>query len=296
MKKIGGESVRTESEILNAVLKFASEDPRIRAVFMNGSWVNPHTKSDIFQDYDIVYIMSSMNKLVRDRSWIRNFGELIMMQTPDENVLSLSNRDAFAFLMLFADGNRMDLTLYPLEKLDQYRPESLSVLLMDKDGMFGKLPPANDSDYLIKSPTKREFSSCCNEFWWVSTYVAKGLARRQLPYANFMFEHPVRDMSTLMLKWFVGVDTNFSANVGAGEKYFEQYLPPNIWATYLMTFLDSEYENRWKALFTTCELFRDMALVVARALGYTYPILDDQRVSGYLRYVRKISTDIEPTF
>ena len=190
----------------------------------------------------------------------------------------------------------MDLTLYPLEQLDQYRPESLSVLLMDKDGTFGKLTPANDSDYLIKSPTTREFSSCCNEFWWVSTYVAKGLARRQLPYANFVFEHPVRDMSTLMLKWFVGVETNFSVNVGAGEKYFEKYLSPNIWAIYLMTFADGEYENRWKALFTTCELFRDTALVVARTLGYTYPILDDQRVSGYLRYVREISPDIEPTF
>ena len=80
--------MRTESEMLNVILKFASADPRIRAVVMNGSRANPHTKSDIFQDYDIVYIMSSMNELVRDRSWIRNFGELIMMQTPDENALS----------------------------------------------------------------------------------------------------------------------------------------------------------------------------------------------------------------
>ena|SRR5579875_3824713 len=129
------------------------------------------------------------------------------MQTPDENAMIPSDRDCFAFLMLFRDGNRIDLTFHPLEKLNEYVPESLSVSLMDKDGILGQLPSPNDSDYIIDPPTLKEFGSCCNEFWWVSTYVAKGLWRRQLPYANYMIEHSVRDMLTLMLKWFQATST-----------------------------------------------------------------------------------------
>lgn len=278
--------MRDEHEMLNLILTFASEDERIRAVIMNGSRANPHVHRDMFQDYDIVYIVSTLDDFVRDRNWIRNFGELIIMQTPDESALVPSTRDCFAFLMLFQDGNRIDLTLHPLEKLEAYTPEGLSVLLMDKDGIMGKLPPANDSQYLVKPPTEGEFSSCCNEFWWVSTYVAKGLWRRQLPYANFMLEHPVRDMLTLMLKWYVGTQMDFSVNVGACGKYFEKYLPPSLWETYLETFSEGEYKSIWEALFAMGDLFRETAMSVANSLGYAYPLHDDQRVTEYLGHVR----------
>jgi len=105
--------------------------------------------------------------------------------------------------------------IVPLGKINQDVPESLSVVLVDKDNILGQLPLPNDRDHMIVPPTAQEFCSCCNEFWWVSTYVAKGLWRRQLPYANYMMEHPVRDMLTLMLKWHIGTQTDFSVNVGA---------------------------------------------------------------------------------
>lgn len=288
--------MKKEREMLNSILKFATEDERVRAVIMNGSRVNRNAQRDIFQDYDIVFIVSSMDEFVRDRSWISHFGELTIMQTPDENVLFPSDRDCFAFLMLFQDGNRVDLTLYPLEKLDAYKEESLSVLLMDKDGILGELPPPNDSDYIIKPLTEKEFDSCCNEFWWVSTYVAKGLWRRQLPYAKFMFEHPVRDMLTLMLKWYIGTQTDFSVNVGACGKYFEKHLASSHWEMYLKTFSNAEYNNIWEALFAMCDLFRETAMSVANGFGYTYPIHDDQRVTSYLRHVRDLPQDAERIF
>jgi aminoglycoside 6-adenylyltransferase len=288
--------MRTESEMLDLILQFANEDERVRAVIMNGSRVNPTVDRDIFQDYDIVFIVSALDEFVRDRSWIKHFGELIIMQTPDENALIPCDRECFAFLMLFQDGNRIDLTLHPLEKLNEYAPESLSVSLMDKDGILGQLPPPNDGEYMIVPPTAKEFSSCCNEFWWVSTYVAKGLWRHQLPYANYMFEHPVRDMLTLMLKWYIGTQTNFSANVGACGKYFEKHLPRSLWDKYLKTFSDADYQNMWRSLFTMCDLFREVAMTVAEHFGYDYPVDDDQRVTDYLRHIRDLPSDAERIF
>lgn len=60
--------MRDEREMLSLILKFASKGERIRAVIMNGSRVNSNAQQDIFQDYDIVYIVSSMAEFVRDRS------------------------------------------------------------------------------------------------------------------------------------------------------------------------------------------------------------------------------------
>ena len=55
-------------------------------------------------------------------------------------------------------------------------------VLLDKDGSSNEMV-ANDRHYWIKKPTEREFDDCCNEFWMVSTYVVKGLARKEILFA-----------------------------------------------------------------------------------------------------------------
>ncbi|MMZ54346.1 Aminoglycoside 6-adenylyltransferase [compost metagenome] len=125
--------MRSEQEMLHTILQFAQEDERVRAVIMNGSRANPHAPRDIFQDYDIVFLVSSMDSFIQERGWIHYFGELIIMQTPDEHTeLTSTSCDRFAFLMLFTDGNRIDLTLCPVANIANWPRDSLSVLLRIK--------------------------------------------------------------------------------------------------------------------------------------------------------------------
>jgi aminoglycoside 6-adenylyltransferase len=290
-------TMRSENEMLDLILRFAKEDERVRTVIMNGSRANPDVHRDIFQDYDIVFIVSTVEGFVWDRSWIKHFGELIIMQTPDEKeVPSPGFTDKFAFLMLFTDGNRIDLTFYPVDKMANYIRDSLSLLLLDKDGIVEPFPAPSDLDYMPIPPTAKSFADCCNEFWWVSTYIAKGLWRRELPYAKFMYEQPVRDMLTLMLQWHTGIRTDFTVNPGKVGKYFEKYLKPEHWKAYVMTFPDSEYENIWRALFVMCDLFRETAWEVAKYYGYEYPVEDDRRVTSYLQHVRFLPQDAERVY
>jgi aminoglycoside 6-adenylyltransferase len=163
--------------------------------------------------------------------------------------------------------------------------ESLSVPLLDKDGLFAQLPPASNRDYLPVPPTAKQFSDCCNEFWWVSTYIAKGMWRRELAYAKYMFDRPVRDMLMLMLTWHIGIQTNFEESPGKVGKYFEKYLEPQKWQAFVETYPDGNYEHIWRALFIMCDLFRETSQGVAAHFGYAYPLDEDQRVSDYLKSV-----------
>lgn len=52
--------MRNEKEMLDLILRTAVNDPEIRAVYMNGSRTNPNVKKDIFQDYDIVYVVNEI--------------------------------------------------------------------------------------------------------------------------------------------------------------------------------------------------------------------------------------------
>ena len=49
--------MRSEKEMLDLITKTAEEDPRIRAAYLEGSRVNPNVPADIFQDFDVVYVV-----------------------------------------------------------------------------------------------------------------------------------------------------------------------------------------------------------------------------------------------
>jgi aminoglycoside 6-adenylyltransferase len=284
--------MRTEQEMMELIGGFAANDERIRVIIMNGSRVNPAAPRDIFQDYDIVYVVNAVEDFTRDRSWISHFGDILIMQTPDENVLfPAETKDSFGFLMLFTDGNRIDLTFCPVARMGDFHTDSLSLLLLDKDGIAEPFPPPSNRDYLPVAPTEKQFSDCCNEFWWVSTYTAKGLWREELSYANYMLERPVRDMLALMLNWFIGIRTDFSADPGKLGKFYERYLEPDQWKAFVRTFPDGDYQNMWQSLFVMCGLFRETGAAVAEHLGYVYPIDMDTRVTAYLKQVKHLPKD-----
>ncbi|MZQ87134.1 aminoglycoside 6-adenylyltransferase [Paenibacillus sp. 5J-6] len=289
--------MRTEKEMLALIRAFATENEYIRAVIMNGSRANPNVPRDIFQDYDIVYVVTSLQSFVKDRSWIDRFGKLIMMQTPDEMGAEPSEPlHHFAFLMLFKDGNRIDLTFYESDHLPAWKRDSLSVLLLDKDGIIAPFDEPSNRDYLTIPPTASQFADCCNEFWWVSTYVAKGLWRRELAYAKYMYERPVRDMLIRMLQWHIGIETNFAVDSGKCGKYFESYLAPDQWSVFVQTYPDGDYEHMWQGLFTMCELFREAAHGVARYFGYPYNLEEDENVTAHLAHVRNLPADVEAIY
>lgn len=285
--------MRSESEMLDLILSVARADERIRAVVLNGSRANPNAPRDFFQDFDILYLVRGSSAPFRNNlAWIRQFGELMILQLPEEmgDPPASGNYNA-VYLAQFMDGNRIDLSVYPLERWPELKKDSLSVLLLDKDGAIGPLPPADERSYLPQPPTAKAFADCCNEFWWVSPYVAKGLWRRELPYARTMLDIYVREQLTKMLRWQIGVQTQFNLNPGKEGKYFERYLAPAQWQLLLRTYSDADYGHTWDALEATGELFRQAALFVAGRFGFEYPRGDDERVSDFLRRIRSLPPD-----
>lgn len=285
--------MRNKQDMLDLILNTAKQDDRIRAVIMNGSRTNPNAMPDVFQDYDIVYLVTAVGSFTNDHSWIDIFGERMILQLPDEfgDPPTKEDNGRFTYLIQFMDGNRIDLTLYSVDHLDQREEDSLTVLLLDKDRLFGSLPAPDESDYLPSPPTAKQYADSCNEFWWVSVYVAKGLWRRQLTYAKYMMDNAVRGELMKMLTWYVGIKTGYSRNLGGYGKFLQQILEPDLWAMLEKTYADADYEHNWDALFMMAELFRRIARAVAEHQEFDYVEQDDERVSNHLHYVRALPQD-----
>jgi aminoglycoside 6-adenylyltransferase len=285
--------MRSEREMLDLIIKTARNDERVRAVVMNGSRLNPKAPKDFFQDYDVVYLVTEKESFLADPGWIEVFGDLMILQLPDE--MSDPPPEGrglyYGYLMQFADGNRIDLSLFPVDKVDQLEQDSLTLTLLDKDGVLPNFPPPNDSGYMPKPPSAKAFFDCTNEFWWVSPYVAKGLWRREIVYARHILDVYVREQLDKMLAWYVGICSGFQKSPGKLGKYLESCLKPDLWQLLLSTYSDADYARTWEALFAMGELFRRIAIPVAQHFGYSYPYGDDQRVSAHLHHIRYLPRD-----
>lgn len=281
--------MRSEKEMFDLILGIAQKDERIRAVYMNGSRANPNVKKDNYQDYDIVYVVTGTESFLSDKGWISVFGDIAMVQEPDSNDLGWGqNADysrSFCWLMLFKDGNRIDLHIQTKEAMqEEYTTDTLTVPLLDKDNVLPPIPPPNDSGYLLQKPPRPKYDGCCNEFWWCLNNVAKGILRDQQPYAMRMYNEVVHKELDKMLEWYIGTKTGFSVSVGMWGKYFKKYLPVELYELYSKTY--SDFDMLWNAVFAACELFRTVAPAVGQHFGYIYNQDDEINMMQYLIKMR----------
>ena len=168
--------MRTDQEILELILGTA-EKLQVDAVALFGSRTNQKVQTDEFQDYDLVYVVDDIDNLTRDISWLDQFGKRII-----EQEVTLGHRRLY--LILFEDGNRIDLTLCPKDHINEWvDSEAGFTVLVDEKDLFESYSPSPQR-FWISPASKTDFEKSCNEFWWVSAYVVKGICRKQIIYAT----------------------------------------------------------------------------------------------------------------
>ncbi|GMK37093.1 aminoglycoside 6-adenylyltransferase [Paenibacillus sp. CCS19] len=275
--------MRSEQDMMRILLDFASEDDRIRLVTLEGSRTNVNIAPDSFQDYDICYFVTDLPFFKDNDDWLQVFGNRLMMQKPEDMELfpaELGNW--FSYLIILEDGNKLDLTLIPIDEVDHYwaNSDGLVQVLLDKDGRVTDKVIAADRQYWIQKPTARQFDDCCNEFWMVSTYIVKGLARKEILFAIDHLNEIARPNLLRMMAWAIGSEQGYTFSVGKNYKFIDRYLPPADWDKLMTTYTQSSYDSMWQSLFTCYDLFRKYAGAVANNLGYIYPDYD-RTISKY---------------
>ncbi|WP_400163626.1 aminoglycoside 6-adenylyltransferase [Brevibacillus sp. TJ4] len=279
--------MRSEQEMMALIMDVATNDDRIRLVTLEGSRTNKHIPPDRFQDYDISYFVTEMDSFKTSDLWLDVFGKRLMMQKPEDMELfppELGNW--FSYLLLLEDGNKVDLTLIPIDEVEDYfaKSDGLVEVLLDKDLRIEREVIADDRQYWIQKPTARQFDDCCNEFWMVSTYVVKGLARKEILFAIDHLHGIARPNLLRMMAWQIGAERGYTFSVGKNSKFLDRYLPREDWDKLLSTYEQNGYAQTWQSLFTCQALFRKYAKAVSESLGYEYPDYDEA-ITAYTQNV-----------
>jgi len=116
--------------------------------------------------------------------------------------------------------------------------------------------------------------------------VAKGIARKQLPYAMRMYTEVVHIELEKMTEWYIGINHDFSVSTGMWGKYFEKYLPPELYKMYADTYSSGDYDNLWAAIFTAYDLFRAIAPKVGEYFSFDYCKQEEENMMDYLSKIK----------
>lgn len=253
--------MRTEPEMLDLILQTAKV-LQVDAVAMSGSRTNPKAPKDEFQDYDVVYLVENFEELISDLSWLDQFGKRVI-----EQEVTLGHRRLY--LMLFEDGNRLDLTLCPEDHIQEWvESEADFTVLEDTKGLFETYSPSPER-YWITPATETDFEKSCNEFWWVSAYVVKGICRKKVVYTTDHLYGICQQELLKILVWQVAADKG-TVDIGKNYKNLFNYLPTEKRKEFSDLLDFSSIEKLIQSLYATMKLFHQEAQILAQKMGFKY--------------------------
>ena len=252
---------RNQEQMLRLILQ-VPENIQVEAVAMSGSRTDTKALKDEFQDYDVVYVVDDLDNLTRDLSWLDRFGKRII-----EQEVTLGHRRLY--LMLFEDGNRIDLTLCPKEDINEWvDSEACFTVLVDDKGLFESYSPSPQR-FWIHPASETDFKKACNEFWWVSAYVVKGICRHQVIYATDHLYGICQQELLKLLAWQVAADKG-TVDVGKNYKCLFNYMSAEKEKEFSNLLDFSSVEKLTHSLFATMDLFHREAQILAQKMGFEY--------------------------
>ena len=252
---------RSEAQMFDLILQTA-KSLKVEAVAMSGSRTDTKAPKDEFQDYDVVYVVDDLDNLTSDLAWLDRFGNHLIEQY---NVLGHRR----LYLMLFEDGNRIDLTLCPKDHIQEWVDSEVDyTVLKDEKGLFESYT-TSPQRYWTNPASPIDFEKACNEFWWVSAYVVKGIRRCHLIYATDHLYGICQQELLKVLAWQVASDGG-KVDIGKNYKYLFQYLPTEKEKQFSALLDFSSVEKITQSLFSTMNLFHREAQILAQKMGFDY--------------------------
>jgi aminoglycoside 6-adenylyltransferase len=279
------------------LIQWAERQPAVRAMLLTSNRAVPGAPVDALSDYDVVLVVQGIHPFFEERAWLEHFGPVLLVYWDPIYRAPGTGIEVTANVTQYADGLKIDFTLWPVELLQRIAQDAALtpeldagyLVLQDKDVLTEGMPAPSYRGYVPVPPTDEEFQTWVSDFWSDPPYVAKCLWRDELLPAKWCLDTDMKHRYLRqMLEWRVECDHGWSVPVGALGKGLKRRLPPEIWAQLEESFVGADGADNWEALFNTMALFRRVAIEVAEHLGYVYPHELDERVSAYVRQVQTL--------
>jgi aminoglycoside 6-adenylyltransferase len=281
-----------EDQVIAKLIEWAEQRDTIRAMLLTSTRAVPNAPVDQLSDYDVVLVVEDIQPFHTERSWIKDFGDVLVTYWdpiyPDLDY----GLGKFGNVIQYVDGLKIDFTLWPLELLQKIvrspvLPAEMDAgyrILLDKDNLTKGIKSPTYTAYIPVPPTHEAYQKAIEEFFSDAPYVAKCLLRGELLPAKWCLDYDMKHVYLRpMLEWLMGLNHNWSLPTGSLGKGLKKKLPADVWSQLEAAYAGANTADNWESLFRTMALYRRVAMEVGKGLGYNYPLELDERVTAFVK-------------
>jgi aminoglycoside 6-adenylyltransferase len=290
---------------------WAKTRPDIRAAIVVGSRARADHPADEWSDLDIVIIARDPERCLARTDWLQDIGNpWLTFLEPTATGGEMERR------VLFEGGFDVDFAVIPNSKvkraarflpalkrlpiLFRLLPKRVAQQMMqdvaaaahvfargarvivDKDGLAGKLPLILSGSQPYRPPPQPEFLEVVNDFWYHTVWTAKKLRRRELWVAKSCCDTYMKRLLLRMIEWHARATKGWDHDTWEGGRFLEEWADPRALEGLRDAFAHYDEDDMCRALFATMDLFRWLAIETAGRLGYLYPTVADQCVTEWI--------------
>lgn len=273
-------SILNQEEVLKKLKDWAESMESVQALVLTSSRATSSAAPvDQFSDYDVAVYVNSMTDFKND-NWLNRFGE-VLVRWPQKPQTTF-DKNWLTRLVMFENRIRIDFQITTNTGIPPSDFDLGYQVLVDKVGFTKDFPDSTRTQHLVGKPTKEEFLTLINDFFWDATYVAKYLWRNDLFYAKFMFDSSLRfDYFEKMVEWYLASQNDWKLTTNVHGRYFTKYLDQQTWEQIKQTFAGADIEENWQAFFKMVQIFTNLAKQISQQLEYEYPLEQEKKMVEY---------------
>jgi len=269
--------------LLASIVAWAQATANVRALIMTGSRARGDGRVDEFSDLDIEIIADDPEPLMRDDAWWRAFGRVLV------HLPTIIRPRHETRLVFYEGGMKVDFSICGRERVGvMVESQALNRLyergyrvLVDKDGITGRLPAATGSFVPNELPAQAEFVAVVNEFWFEAAHIPRYILRDELWVVKFR-DWTMKQQLLKMLEWHAIARNEQPVDVWHIGTHMRDWVDETTRGEMRVIFGAFDAASSWRALLATTELFRRLATETAALAGLEYPAGTDADISAYI--------------
>jgi aminoglycoside 6-adenylyltransferase len=277
-------------QLLENFIEWARTQVDIRAVILAGSTGRKNNPADEWSDYDLIVVTTDPPQYLTSMDWLVHIGN------PWVSVIERTSAgEPFERRVLFEGGFDMDfIIISPENILRDFNNKSIVLeiiqsgrqVLLDKDAILSNLLDLSLPVQAVTRPSYQTFQEVVNDFWFHVAWTAKKIKRGELWVAKNCCDTYLKNLLLRMIEWEAKSVNGWDFNTWFNGRFLERWALPQTVDELHGVFAIYNAESVWQALQATQVMFRRVAMETASHLGYSYPIVCDEKVSNWITQIR----------
>ncbi len=270
-------TAKAYNDLLSRFVSWAQNKDDIRSAMVIGSRAHADPLADEFSDLDLSVFVTDPQPYLDNPDWLEHIGHpwLTFVQ-PTRNGQYLERR------CLFEGGLEVDFGFVPSEQVREmvnYGPspsESSAFnrgykIIFDKDQLLHLVDFGAEKKASKMNVNEKEFFDLVNDFWYHAVWTAKHLLRGELWRAKECCDGHMKYLLYRMLEWRAQATIEQQNDDKGYKRSFEEWVEPPILLSLKTVFASYDFEDVWRALLETTNVFEKLSSEAKRRLEFSYP-------------------------